>query len=224
MKNIDILYEDADCVVLNKPAGLAVQGGDRITTSLDALLAEEWNRRPFLVHRLDKDTSGLILVAKTVAAARYYSAVMGEKRTVKKYLAICSGLITPGKGHIDEPLSVRGTEKASLTLYTRLLHSEHFSFVELQLGSGRMHQIRRHLALIGNPILGDDKYGDFTLNKVLKKERSLKRLMLHAWSLTVPIMDLQKNITVKAPLPEYFISFLENEYGSQILSSPWLSK
>uniref|UniRef100_A0A7C3IFH6 RluA family pseudouridine synthase n=1 Tax=Gracilinema caldarium TaxID=215591 RepID=A0A7C3IFH6_9SPIR len=223
MKNIDILYEDADCVVLNKPAGLAVQGGDRITTSLDDLLAEAWHQRPFLVHRLDKDTSGIILVAKTKEAARYYSAIICGKRAEKKYLALCNGIISPGKGYIDEPLEVRGTEKASLTLYNRLVHSEHFSLVELQLGSGRMHQIRRHLALIGNPILGDDKYGDFTLNKVLKKERSVKRLMLHAWKLTFPSMSLQKNCTVKAPLPDYFNSFLEIEYGSQILSSPWLS-
>jgi len=222
MKNIDILYEDADCVVLNKPAGLAVQGGDRITTSLDALLAESWQRRPFLVHRLDKDTSGIILVAKTKEAARYYSAVIGGKRAEKKYLAICKGIIQPGKGYIDEPLDIRGTEKASLTLYTQLVQSDHFSLVELQLGSGRMHQIRRHLSIIGTPILGDDKYGDFSLNKVLKKERGVKRLMLHAWKLAFPIMALQKNMTITAPLPEYFKSFIELEFGNTILSNPWL--
>jgi 23S rRNA pseudouridine955/2504/2580 synthase len=221
MKNIDILYEDTDCVVLNKPAGLAVQGGDRITTSLDELLAEAWHQRPFLVHRLDKDTSGLILVAKSKESARYYSMVIGSKRVEKTYLALCHGIITPAKGKIDEPLEIRGTEKASLTWYKRITHSEQVSLVELQLGSGRMHQIRRHLALIGNPILGDDKYGDFALNKLLKKERGVKRLMLHAWKLTIPIMALQKKLIITAPMPDYFVSFLECEFGIQIHQSPW---
>ncbi|AEJ19197.1 RluA family pseudouridine synthase [Gracilinema caldarium] len=216
MKNIDILYEDADCVVLNKPAGLAVQGGDRITTSLDNLLAEIWHQRPFLVHRLDKDTSGVMLVAKSKEAARYYSMVISSKRVKKKYLALCNGIIHPSKGKIDEPLEIHGTKKASLTLYKQIIHSEQISLVELQLGSGRMHQIRRHLALIGNPILGDDKYGDFALNKLLKKERGIKRLMLHAWELTIPILVLQKTIAITAPMPDYFISFLECEFGSQI--------
>jgi len=219
MKNIDILYEDADCVVLNKPSGLAVQGGDRVATSLDDLLAEAWHQRPFLVHRLDKDTSGVILVAKTKEAARHYSMVIGGKRAEKKYLALCSGLIQPVKGKIDEPLDIQGSEKASLTYYTRLASSEHVSLVELKLGSGRMHQIRRHMALIGNPILGDDKYGDFALNKQLKKERGIKRLMLHAWKLAFSLAGSSKKITIMAPLPEYFMQFLEVEYGVGILSS-----
>jgi 23S rRNA pseudouridine955/2504/2580 synthase len=84
-----------------------------------------------------------------------------------------------------------------------------------------MHQIRRHLALIGNPILGDDKYGDFALNKLLKKERGVKRLMLHAWKLTIPIMALQKKLIITAPMPDYFVSFLECEFGIQIHQSPW---
>lgn len=217
MKNIDILYEDADCVVLNKPAGLAVQGGDRITTSLDDLLAQEWQQRPFLVHRLDKDTSGLILVAKTKDAARYYSSVIGGKKAEKIYVALCNKRIEPLKGEIDDPLEIRGTEKRALTFYKTLAYSEHFSLLELRLGSGRMHQIRRHLALVGNPILGDDKYGDFALNRILKKERAVKKLMLHAWKLHFPSRLAQKTITVSAPLPEYFHAFVHEEFGDDIM-------
>lgn len=223
MKNIDILYEDADCVVLNKPAGLAVQGGNRVKASLDDLLAEAWKERPYLIHRLDRDTSGVILVAKTKEAARYYSSIMGGKGAEKKYLAICSGIITPEKGKIDEPIDIRGHKKASLTWYACLAHSDHFTLVELQLGSGRMHQIRRHLASLGNPILADDKYGDFALNRMMKKERGIKRLLLHAWKLSFPQMASQKKVAVIAPLPEYFNSFLEKEYGSQIFGNPWVS-
>lgn len=215
MKNIDILYEDADCVVLNKPAGLAVQGGTNITISLDDLLASEWNQRPFLVHRLDRDTSGLLLVAKTKGAAAYYSGIIAGKGAEKRYMAVCLGLIQSDTGKIDEPIWIRGTERASLTFYHRIANSETTSLVELQLGSGRMHQIRRHLALIGHPIIGDDKYGDFSLNKTLKRDRGIKKMLLHAYQLQFPQRTTKKIIKVKAPLPDYMYAFLDKEYPIQ---------
>jgi 23S rRNA pseudouridine955/2504/2580 synthase len=209
---LSIVYEDAHCAVFNKAAGLAVQGGARIGCSLDTLLAEQWGRKPFLVHRLDKDTSGLLLAAKTREAARYYAGLMAGRRVRKNYLALCAGTPPESRGTIALDLVIRGVRKESRTRYRLLSVREGFSLLELELDTGRMHQIRRHLASLGLPVLGDDKYGDFGLNKRLKKERGLKKLLLHASRLR---MNGLRNhyIDVQAPLPAYFSPFLGPEPG-----------
>jgi 23S rRNA pseudouridine955/2504/2580 synthase len=209
MKNIPILFENDECLVLNKPAGLATQGGERVGASLDALLAELRSPEPLLVHRLDKDTSGLILVAKTRAAAARFSALFaGERRSVsKQYLAICAGCPQPAEGSIEQELEVHGAIRQARTDYAVLSSSQKFSLLELELGTGRMHQIRRHLVQIGHPVLGDDKYGDFTLNKQLRKEWGLRRLLLHASRLIINEADCSLDVT--APLPNYFRQFRE---------------
>ena len=157
---LDIIHEDDSCIVINKPAGLAVQGGKGVGVSLDNILAESRPQRPLLVHRLDRDTSGLILVAKTKEAARHFSRLLGEERAVvKRYLAVCKGKPAQAEGVIRAQLDVRGAVKSSETRW-RLLSAAgegEFSLLELELGTGRMHQIRRHLAMTGNPVLGDDK-------------------------------------------------------------------
>jgi 23S rRNA pseudouridine955/2504/2580 synthase len=209
MKNIPILFENDECLVLNKPAGLATQGGERVGASLDALLAELRSPKPLLVHRLDKDTSGLILVAKTRAAAARFSALFaGERRSVsKQYLAICAGCPQPAAGSIEQELEVHGAIRQARTDYAVLAGSQRFSVLELELGTGRMHQIRRHLVQIGHPVLGDDKYGDFTLNKQLRKDWGLRRLLLHASRLIINEADCSLDVT--APLPDYFRQFRE---------------
>ncbi|MDR2419496.1 MAG: RluA family pseudouridine synthase [Treponema sp.] len=207
MRNLEILFENKDCLVINKPAGLATQGGERVASSLDTILAELRAPRPLLVHRLDKDTSGLILVAKTRASAAHFSALLAGKRSVsKQYLAVCAGSPRPGSGSITLELEVRGVVKQAETRYKQLAGNQDFSLLELELGTGRMHQIRRHLAQTGNPILGDDKYGDFALNKTLRKT-GLKWLLLHASRLIVNDGDLALDIS--APLPDYFAPFLQ---------------
>ncbi|MDR2071196.1 MAG: RluA family pseudouridine synthase, partial [Treponema sp.] len=188
MKRVAVLFENDDCIVLNKPAGLAVQGGKRVEVSLDSLLADEWSPRPLLVHRLDKDTSGVILAAKTAPTAVCFSALFaGEKDSLvcKRYLALCAGRPEREEARIRTELEIRGKDKYAETGYRVVSCREGFSLLELELGTGRMHQIRRHLALIGHPVLGDDKYGDFTLNKELRRTRRLKRLLLHASRLSI---------------------------------------
>jgi 23S rRNA pseudouridine955/2504/2580 synthase len=209
MKNISILFENDECLVLNKPAGLATQGGERVGASLDALLTELRSPKPLLVHRLDKDTSGLILVAKTRAAAARLSALFADERRLvrKQYLAICAGCPRPPMGSIVNALEVHGAIRHARTHYTVLTSDQTFSVLELELGTGRMHQIRRHLADIGCPILGDDKYGDFALNKQLRKDMGLKRLLLHASRLIINETDISLDVT--APLPDYFRQFRE---------------
>ena len=210
---LDIVYEDDACIVVNKPAGLAAQGGKGVGVSLDSVLAENWPQRPLLVHRLDKDTSGLILVAKTKEAARHFSRLLEERAVIKRYLAVCKGKPEQPEGVIRAELDVRGAAKNSETRYRLLSASggeETFSLLELELGTGRMHQIRRHLAMTGNPVLGDDKYGDFNLNHQLRKTLKLRNLLLHASRLIVhpttdnPLLDLS------APLPAYFQDILTN--------------
>lgn len=208
-KGLDILYEDENCLVINKPSGLPTQGGVGIRVSLDDLLSELREPRPLLVHRLDKDTSGTILVAKNKTSAARYAPLIAGREFKKIYLALCWGLPKPPNGRIEEPLSVRGVEKKSLTFYRTISQNGEYALLELELGTGRIHQIRRHLALLGNPILGDDKYGDFMLNKKLRKEKGLRHLLLHAYRLTGE-KDHIPSLDVKAPLPSYFVDFLEN--------------
>jgi 23S rRNA pseudouridine955/2504/2580 synthase len=207
---LDIVYEDSSCIVINKPAGLAVQGGKGIGVSLDSILAQNWPQRPLLVHRLDRDTSGLILVAKNKTAAAAYSRLLVHRAVVKRYLAICKGRPTRAEGVISLDLDIRGMKKKSETRY-RLLENfkDDFSLLELELGTGRMHQIRRHLALTGNPVLGDDKHGDFTLNHLLRKTMKLNKLLLHASQLIIPETQDNPRLDLSAPLPEHFEQFIE---------------
>jgi 23S rRNA pseudouridine955/2504/2580 synthase len=212
MKNIEILYEDDNIMVINKPAGLAVQGGEGVKTSLDAILAELRTPTPLLVHRLDKDTSGVLLTAKGRENAARFSRLLNSQKIKKQYIAVCASHPENEKGTITDKLLIHGNLKSSETRYkvlkTSVFTEENleYSALELELGTGRMHQIRRHLAMIGNPILGDDKYGDFVLNRKLRKSASLKRLLLHASRL---IIKDDINVDIRAPLPEYFFCFYE---------------
>jgi 23S rRNA pseudouridine955/2504/2580 synthase len=214
LKNIAVLFENDQCIVLNKPSRLAVQGGKGVGTSLDARLAAEYSPRPLLVHRLDRDASGVILVAKSKEAAALFSGLFARRGAAKgagitkRYLAVCSGPPEAGAGTIETEIDVRGTDRKALTYYKCLRPGE-FSLLELELVTGRMHQIRRHLASIGNPILGDNKYGNFSLNKRLRKERGLKRMLLHSSRLIIPEGLCGFPLDVSAPLPEYFGPFLE---------------
>jgi 23S rRNA pseudouridine955/2504/2580 synthase len=207
LKQLEMVYEDSFCVVINKPAGLAVQGGKGVGLCLDNILEQQWGRRPFLVHRLDKDTSGLILVAKTSDAANRYSRLRGG--LVKRYRAICKGKPSPEEGVIKADLAIRGSVKKAETRYRLLSGGGEFSLVELELGTGRMHQIRRHLALAGNPVLGDDKYGDFDLNHSLRTTHKLRHLLLHASQLIIPETPDHARLDLTAPLPVYFHPFLD---------------
>jgi len=204
VKTLKILYEDNNCIVIDKPAGLAVQGGKGVKSSVDVILAEMRSPPPLLVHRLDKDTSGALLTAKTKEAAALFSRLLGtDRQAVKQYIAVCAGSPEKKEGSISQDLMIRGVLKKSETRYKVIKNGE-FSVLELELGTGRMHQIRRHLAMSGNPVLGDDKYGDFTLNKKLRKEKGLKRLLLHSSRLVIK-NEFQLDVT--APLPEYFEAF-----------------
>jgi 23S rRNA pseudouridine955/2504/2580 synthase len=211
MKHLEILYDDDFLIVVNKPAGLAVQGGKGVKTSVDKILAEIFTPPPLLVHRLDKDTSGVLAAAKGRETAARFSRLFGSGRGVKKqYIAVCSGCPEKKEGKISAQLNIRGVIKNCETTYKvikngKLPEEDEYSVLEIELGTGRMHQIRRHLAMIGNPVLGDDKYGDFSLNKKLRRA-GVKRLLLHASRL---VIKDEFQLDISAPVPQYLRFFIE---------------
>jgi tRNA pseudouridine32 synthase/23S rRNA pseudouridine746 synthase len=196
-----LLYEDADILVFNKPAGLAVQGGSGVEQSLEDLMAafaKSNGKRPRLVHRLDRDTSGVLVAARTKPAAAFLSAAFAGRDVQKTYLAIvCGGAPEPREGEIALALrkaSRKGLDimeitaegeagaQAALTRYRTLSASPQAGVVELRPETGRMHQLRAHMAAIGRPIAGDGKYGGlFQIGAT-----HIAGLMLHAAALDFP--------------------------------------
>jgi len=211
LSEIDTIYKDGYVWVVNKPAGLLTQPeakyGDSLVTR--ALLELKWSRRDFhpsTVQRLDRNTSGIVLIAMTGLAQRCMSELIRERKIKKIYNAIVSGDI-PDNGEIDLPL-IKDTEKnivrtdkngqSALTRYKKLGGSGKVSIVEIELVTGRSHQARVHMSAIGHPILGDKKYGG--------DGRAAKRPLLHAYSVTFPddrrLPENLRNISFKAAIPD----------------------
>ncbi len=215
---IAALYEDEDILVLDKPAGLASQPGAGVRVSVVEAVERDFGFRPFLVHRLDKETSGCLVVARSAAAAALWSRLLESRELRKTYRAVVAGSPppdgAPGKGagapagrpaagRFDDPIRGRDGDRAASTEWRLISSFGPYSYLELVLGTGRTHQIRIHLAEHGLPILGDDRHGDFALNRRLRAEAGLRRLLLVAWSLQLPGGRL-----VRASLPEHFAAFL----------------
>lgn len=204
---LEARYADEEILVIDKPPGLPSQGGEGVKTSLIEAVERDFGFKPFLCHRLDKETAGLIVVARDARAASRWSELIAGKNVRKSYRALVAGMPRAARGTMEDSVRVRGEEKAANTAY-RLLAAfgppeRRCSILELVLGTGRTHQIRLHLAGAGMPILGDDRHGDFALNKALKKECGLKRLLLLSYKLELP-----GSRTVIASLPEHFADFL----------------
>jgi 23S rRNA pseudouridine955/2504/2580 synthase len=192
-----IIYQDKDVLVLNKPAGLAVQGGSKVKKSLDNLLValKKNGEVPKLVHRLDRDTSGALLVARTAQSARFLAQQFREREMEKTYLAIIMGVPQKRRGDIKLPIAkgqigggyeqmtVQKGGDPAFTKYEVLdLFSDHVSLVALQPITGRTHQLRVHMAAIGHPILGDEKYGKNACVEISE----VVEMQLHAWRILVP--------------------------------------
>lgn len=209
-----VLHEDAAVLALDKPAGLSSQGGRIAAHTLDDMLwafARRGHARPRLIHRLDRDTSGVILTAKTKPAAGFLGKALMAKRFRKTYLAVLAAPPEPKGGVIDTPLrrDSIGREvsmkpcaadhpdaETALTRYRTLAHNGAAALVELSPETGRMHQLRAHLASIGRPILGDARYG----GALLLGGEPVPRLMLHAARLRFPHPD-GGDTPIEAPVP-----------------------
>ena len=212
-----VLHEDPHVLVLNKPAGLSSQGGRIRAHTLDDLLwafMRSNGKRPELVHRLDRDTSGVILAAKTKPAAGFLGKALQARRFRKTYLALTAAAPEPSSGLIDKPLARQeiGREsyvrvvapdapgaQASQSRYRTLSASPDGALVELEPLTGRMHQLRVHMASIGRPLVGDARYG----GALTLAGRPAPRLMLHAAKLTFPHPE-GGDRTLEAPPPEDF--------------------
>lgn len=205
MINVTILYENDEIFVINKPAGLAAQGGANVSCSVDVDFAKQTGQKIFLVHRLDKDTAGLMIVAKSAAAASKWTKLVAGKSVCKEYVAVCAGTIFPKKGIINEEIFQRGEQKNATTYYETeeeiQTESGILTRIRLKLETGRTHQIRIHLAKKKCPIAGDDRHGDFKLNKILRKNLGIKKLLLASVKLTIPIDGETKIFEI--PLPDY---------------------
>lgn len=213
MQEIAIVHEGPDFYVVDKPSGLAVQGGAGIKRSLIEVLEAQTGKPVFLVHRLDRDTSGLLLIARDARSAHRWTTRFADGKghaLRKRYLAVSAGHFEKESGYIDEPVTVRGVVRAARTAWRCVVRDGDVSLLELELGTGRMHQIRIHLQKAGHPILGDDKYGDFPLNRSLRKEKGLKHLLLHAWRLDIAIPG-EVPLSLEAPVPEPFFKVLSRE-------------
>ncbi|HYL76254.1 MAG TPA: RluA family pseudouridine synthase [Bryobacteraceae bacterium] len=218
---LEILYEDADVIAINKPAGMVVHAGaGRHSGTLTNALVHRFGKlsevagdlRPGIVHRLDRFTSGVILVARTDAAHRHLAAQFAGREVEKIYLALVHGRMKTEQGRITTPIArdpVRRTRmttkltrgRSAITEYKVLQRFEGFSYLEVKIGTGRTHQIRVHLASIGHPVAGDKLYG--------APAAELPRFFLHAHQITFTSPASAKRITCTAPLAPELQQFLD---------------
>lgn len=228
----NILLEDAHLLVIDKPAGIAVHGGSGVSYGVIEQLRAARPQAKFLelVHRLDRETSGILLLAKKRSALTNLHDQIREGELDKRYLTLVHGDWQNARQHIKLPLfkyttsdgerrvRVQSDGMPSHTVFNLIRRHGAFVLLEAELKTGRTHQIRVHLASSGFPIAGDDKYGDFGLNRLLQKTDgarvALKRMFLHAHQITFRHPDTGEAITLKAPLPpecEQFLKSLESQ-------------
>jgi 23S rRNA pseudouridine955/2504/2580 synthase len=209
-----VLHEDERIVVIDKPAGLAVHGGSGLSFGvIEALRADRPGQELELAHRLDRETSGLLVVAKDRGSLRILHGLLREGQVQKTYLALLAGRWTLGRKRVDVPLAthtrrggertvtVNATGKASASTFRPI---EHFgaeaTLVEVDIHTGRTHQIRVHAAFAGHPVAGDPKYGDREFNARMKA-RGLERMFLHAHALSFEWPDTGRKCRYVAALP-----------------------
>ena len=211
-----VLHIDDDVIVIDKPAGLAVQGGTNTERHLDAMLDAlryDAKERPRLVHRLDRDTSGVLVLGRSAAAAARLAQSFRDKTTCKIYWAAVVGLPKPRRGRIDQPLArlpgpagerVAPDEeegKRAVTYYRTVSHAgDKIAWLALQPVTGRTHQLRAHCVALGTPILGDGKYGGASAHPSGVPQP--RKLHLHARALALPHPQ-GGTLTVTAPLPPH---------------------
>ena len=207
-----VIYKDDNIIVLNKPSGLAVQGGTNTSRHVDGMLEAlrfELNEKPKLVHRIDKDTSGVLVLARNRTWADRLTKAFREHTLPKTYLALVNSCPKNPAGEIKAPLEKCGEKslvspdgKPAATVYKTLDEvGSKFALVEASPLTGRTHQIRAHMEYIGCPIVGDDKY--FGGEKRQKYASIPDKLYLHAYKIDLSALYNKKTV-IKAALPEHF--------------------
>ena len=200
-----ILYEDDNIVVINKPRGLLLQqDGDTSHLALDNLVSKYLNKTAMPVHRLDKDTSGICVFAKDNKTAEEMSKIFNDRSQIEKhYLTLVVGNITED-GMVDAPLRksferkkmvvapLKSGAKSAITKYHPVKNFKDYTLLDVELLTGRTHQIRAHMSYIRHHVVGDIKYGDYKVNNIFKREFSFENQFLHAYKL--------KFLDIKGPL------------------------
>lgn len=238
--NLDVVFENEDIAVVNKPAGMVVhpgEAGEHVTGSLANALLYHFGKnnlsnvngpkRPGIVHRLDKDTSGLLIIAKNNKIHGYIASLLKERSVEKHYIALVFGRIKHEKGIIDSPIIRSGRDRKKMTITTENEGKEAitefavdrhiredkdtFTLLNIRLHTGRTHQIRVHFASIGYPIVGDITYGNKKINNVVKL-KGLNRQFLHASKIKFKMPD-GEIIEVESALPQDLKKFLKNKLG-----------
>ena len=200
MNPVPIIYENQEIIIINKKQGIAVQGGKNVSHPLDRELPLQLGYPVFLVHRLDQETGGLLIVAKSPVAAKKWTLLIGGKTVKKEYDALCIGIPQEKKGQLKTAVIEHGIEKSALTYY-EVIQS-------WKTGIYEMSHIHLTLATAGFPIVADDKYGNFKANKELKKLCGIKRLQLFSSKLTIPSTG-SKSMTFTIPVN--FAPYFEQE-------------
>jgi 23S rRNA pseudouridine955/2504/2580 synthase len=217
-----VVYEDAALLVIDKPTGVAVHGGSGLSFGvIESLRASRPQTKVLeLAHRLDRDTSGLLIVCKKRSALVEVHRQLREGEVEKIYATIVKGTPAQDAFELSQPLhkyvmdsgerrvSVHEGGMSALTRVKVMKKGRDFSLLEIRLLTGRTHQIRVHLAHAGHPVLGDDKYGDFALNRELAKQ-GVKRLFLHAGRLAFAHPLTRERVRLQAPLPADMAAFAE---------------
>ncbi len=212
MPDFETIFEDEEFILVNKPSGLLTMPGRGPAAkekNLLALLTQALKRPMFVVHRLNKDASGLILFAKNANAHRYFSILFETKEIKKKYLVAVEGHVEEKRGIVDKPIQAYGSGrmgvgfngKNSITEYEVLERYKRSTLLEVQIITGRRHQIRVHMYYIKHPVIGDLLYGDQL------KQSAYPRLMLHSYSLEFKDMSGKKR-TFQVDPPKDFLSVL----------------
>lgn len=221
---LDIVYEDADLLVINKPQGMVVHpaAGNYTGTLVNALMgycAKELSgingvMRPGIVHRIDKDTSGLLVVAKNDMAHEFLSKQLKDRSLTRRYLALINGNMKKDEGRIDAPIGRNPNDRKKMCVTTKnareavtdyrvLERYGRYTLIECKLQTGRTHQIRVHMAYLGHSIVGDKTYG------IKKEEFRLEGQLLHAAHIQFVHPRSHKRLEFSAPLPDYFEGVLE---------------
>jgi 23S rRNA pseudouridine1911/1915/1917 synthase len=223
---LSVLYEDADILAVNKPAGLVVHpgAGNWSGTFVNALLHycqishDFFSLRPGIVHRLDKESSGILLAAKTLSMQQKFIELFSSRQIYKEYIAICIGC--PPEGEIQAPIgrhpihrkqmAVISTGKEAKSFCKIVAYNEKFSVVQIVIATGRTHQIRVHLKHIGHPIVGDSVYGNSSLNHYY----GINRQLLHARIVRFLHPLTKQEMTLVAPFPEDMTHWINKICGS----------
>jgi len=215
-KNLDeneksLIDDNDEFIVINKKAGVSVQGGTKSKNNLIDIFSNSnlfKDTKPYSVHRLDKETSGVMIIAKNYNSAKLLTSLFRLRKVHKTYLAICHGVFKNKKGEIRGNLVKYEKEKKiselAITNYNVISSNNFFSFVELKPITGRKHQLRKQLSFMGNPIVGDVKY-----NIIKSKNKDQKKLMLHSYKIKFLINN--KKFNFKAKLPDYFNDYLNRK-------------